>query len=198
MTEKAAPEAYYHVKLQQIRNQSVTRIHGHPLELQNQQEVVDLVGETKHGPRFALQWCLCVQDSLDNPCHCDQNIIWLARSDVVASGIITQQKDHAGKSLYFFDLKNDSEILMERIQPLSVTTVKKMSALSRKEFERLLLVSTALGGLPFTKSRPIADIEDWVDLLEKLAIAIEESGILDPPATFGELVDQIRDWVERQ
>jgi hypothetical protein len=138
-------ESYDKVKLEQIKSESVTRIYGRPLDGGDQ---FDLAARSKDDSHFALQWCLCVQDSPESPCLCRPLIVWIGRTDVITWGE-QGRKDHAGESLYFFDLRNDSELLLERIQPISTTVARRLASLPRGDFDKLLAASTTFAGIPF-------------------------------------------------
>jgi hypothetical protein len=165
-------EAYDAVKLDQIKSESVTRIYGHPLEDIDQ---VDQGVRRRNENPFAVQWCLCVQDSPQSPCMCRPLIVWLTPLDVVSYGK-TEYKDRAGESLYFFDITNDAKLLLERVQPIGTSAAKKIMGLSHGDVDRLLAKSTTLAGLPFNGPTTIADDPSpWLDLFEML----EDLGVFD-------------------
>jgi hypothetical protein len=170
-------ETYQAVKLEQVKSETVTRIYGRPLDDGDQ---LDLTDRTRDDSRFAVQWCLCVQDSPESPCHCLPLIVWLGRPDVIAYGK-TDQKDHAGETLYFFDLKNDATLLLDRVQPISTSAAKRLAGLSPADAATLLEASTTLAGVPFSTAaaipwRTIIEVGAAIaDLLEKAG----EAGVFD-------------------
>lgn len=166
-------EAYDAVKLEQIKSETVTRIYGHPLEGVDQLAAAD---GGRIDTSFAVQWCFCVQDSPQSPCLCRPLIVWLGRGDVVSYGT-TEHKDPAGESLHFFDLKNDAELLLERVQPIGMAAVRRFTGLSHVEVDKLLAKSTSLAGLPFNGPTPIAmDISTIIEVYEALKEAKEALG----------------------
>jgi hypothetical protein len=84
-------------------------------------------------------------------------ILWLGHPDVVTYGK-TDQKDHAGEALYFFDLKNDATLLLERLQPISTSTAKRIAGLSPDDAQKLLAGSTTFGGSPSVAAMSVKDI----------------------------------------
>jgi hypothetical protein len=158
-------ETYQAVKLEQIKNETITRIYGRPLDSGEQLDVTD---PTNADSRIAVQWCLCVQDSPESPCHCLPLIIWLGRRDVIHLEK-TDQKDHAGETLYYFDLKNDATLLLDRVQPISTSTAKRLVGMSHADVETLLDASTKLAGVP------LGGVAEFpvVVVLEGIAAALE-------------------------
>ena len=163
-------ETYQALKLEQIKSETVTRIYGRPLDDGDQ---LDLTDRTRDDFRFAVQWCLCVQDSPESPCHCLPLIVWLGRLDVIAHGK-ADQKDHAGETLYFFDLKNDATLLLDRVQPISTSAAKRLAGLSPADAATLLEASTTLAGVPFGT----AEIS-WKSIIEDILEKLDDAGVLD-------------------
>jgi hypothetical protein len=145
-------ETYDGVKREQIKSETVTRIYG---RLLGDADQLGLADRGAGDSRFPVQWCLCVEHSPDSPCICPPLIVWVDRLDVVAHGE-TDHKDHSGASLSYIDLRNDAQLLLERVQPLSTAAVKRIAALSPRDVDRLLGLSTTLAGLPLEGTRTIA------------------------------------------
>ncbi len=183
-------EAYDAAKLAQIKSATVTRMYGSPLDDLDQ---LGLADQSRRDSRFAVQWCLCVQDSPESPCLCRPVIVWLGRLDVVSYGK-TVHKDQAGESLYFFDLKNDATLLLERVQPISAAVVKKIASLSHRDVDNLLAASTTLAGLPFGGATTIAQMVDPSLLPVLLDLLLDALGELAAPIDWQQLA---QDYIHR-
>jgi hypothetical protein len=182
-------ETYQAVKLEQVKSETITRIYGRSLDDGGQ---LDLTNRTRDDSRFAVQWCLCVQDSPESPCHCLPLIVWLWRPDVIAYGK-TDQKDHAGETLYFFDLENDATLLLDRVQPISTSAAKRLAGLSPGDVEKLLVASTTLAGIPFGGPTTISqefDPSTWATFWSWL---FNDSGLFDAI----DMQQMVRDYIRQ-
>jgi len=100
---------YDEVKLNKLQRNSTIRIFGKPLE-QNFKSVIG-ISENKRG-RIVIDLCFCVHDNPPGSCKCPSNImIWMTTDDIISSGEVD------GKDMYYFDIKRDSELLMEELIP---------------------------------------------------------------------------------
>jgi hypothetical protein len=169
-------ETYDTVKLEQIKSKTVTRIYGRPLEDNDQ---LGLTDRTRDDSRFPIHWCFCVQDSPSSPCLCMPHIVWLGHPDVVTYGK-TDQKDHAGEALYFFDLKNDATLLLERLQPISTGTAKRLAGLSPADAATLLDASTTPAGVPFgVAENPVVVVLEGIAAAMAIIKGLNDAGVFD-------------------
>jgi hypothetical protein len=113
--------AYQEAKLEQLKAQAVSRLHGSPLDdidkLANANGNGNGNGASARKVSFPLQWCHCVQDSPGNPCNCAPLILWVNTTDIIEYGK-SELKGSDGERLYYFDVANDASLLAEVLRPV--------------------------------------------------------------------------------
>jgi hypothetical protein len=104
-------------KLQQLNAVSTYRVYGHALESEQESHAAKRSW-------IPIRPCRCVQDSPQHPCGCYHEAVWWLPADAVMAQGSSSRKDHDGKELHFFDLRLESKIMVESLQPLSVAALK--------------------------------------------------------------------------
>ena len=138
---------YAYSKTQQLLRASSTRIYGTILERVSNTPV----GATaRKEPYMPVGLCFCVQDSPDNPCPCTSDlIIWIPVDQIISSGKLDNKE---GKSLHYFDVRRDADLLMERMFSFKASVYE-----NRKKLSNLSGISSSI-----EVDEPI---EEFLDLL---------------------------------
>lgn len=71
---------------------------------------------------FPILWCLCVQDSPENPCPCNGPIVWLPRDGVMRTDRDFRQSED-GMSVDRFRVARGAKALVDRIDSVPVETL---------------------------------------------------------------------------
>ena len=129
------PVDFNEAKLEQLEAAATYRVYGREIEFDG--------GATGDGATARQGWrlvrpCFCDPDSPRSPCLTDEARWWLRREDVVNEGNAERQH-HDRQGVQFFDVRLDSRIMVESVQPVSAETVKRLEAsVSPEEFGGLV------------------------------------------------------------
>lgn len=165
---------YNEAKLQQLNAADTYRVYGQALQFD--QDTGDEL--TARRRRTLIQPCLCVQDSPDNPCPCNIDVLWwLEEGAIVAQGK-SGRKDHRGKELQFFDVRVESTIMVESIQPVSVSALKRLGRDHTQE--RLLNLGGGSGGNAVPGIAPIDPDDILVHILGAAAYELLKEIVTGP------------------
>jgi hypothetical protein len=164
--------SYEEMKEKQLEDTMVTKIHGVPLHLEGSQLDFD-----SNGAFWPIAWCLCVQDSPDNPCPCkDPIIVWLPKDKILKSGK-SRRKNHEGSEVYWFEMTNGADVMVEELHSLKVKDLADGSygpegngtsvSFSKKSIRSRLLKAAfslgfAIGTAIDEETGASDDIADWL------------------------------------
>ncbi len=148
-------------KLKQLDGATTYRVYGH--ELKFDRDTAKAGARARRRYRL-FQPCLCVWDSPQNPCRCDDGMLWWLPADAIIGEDKAGRKDHHGKELQFFDVRIDSKILVETVRPVSAGALKGLGQNISPQTVLLTGLLLDAGG----KSRPLTQKEkNWLmDFLE--------------------------------
>ena len=101
--------SYADIKHEQLQKESTIRFYGEPIDYGSGS--VFNIKDIKGGFFGIYDWCLCVQDSPDNPCPCGKNeILWVPIKHLLSSGMDEEKKR------YYFDIAKEADLQIERLQ----------------------------------------------------------------------------------
>lgn len=136
-------------KLKQLDAATTFRVYGHELEFERETAKAGV----RAGRRYRLfQPCLCVQDSPQNPCPCDDTSFWWLLEDAIIGGGNAGRRDHHGQELQFFDVLIDSKIMVETVRPVSAGVLKGLGQNISPETILLAGLLSDAGGLGVIQS----------------------------------------------
>jgi len=134
---------------------------------------------------IGIGWCVCVQDSPENPCPCNGGILWLPEAAVVNESD-TGRKSADGDDILRFMVKRDADIVVETYSPV------RADALSRIERS----VSSS-GNLPGKGGRrPRGQAVGWVAGAIEVLVAAYHFGKEVDKDTEGGISDYLADAIE--
>lgn len=134
-------------KLRQLDAAATYRVYGHEVEFEQ--------GASARR-RWRLIWpCFCVHDSPENPCPCmEDGPIWWLQGDAVLNEGDAGRKGHEGEELHFFDVRLDSQIMVESVQPVRASDLKRLEGAVSPERFRDLMTGTGSGGAEVVFAKP--------------------------------------------
>lgn len=114
-------------KREKVRAISNRHLRGVPLF-----DVGDEDSISKLSPPFPIEWCLCVQDSPENPCPCKGLVLWLPTFPRAVRKTGTRSSDD--EAIYDFELDPDAEVIVELQMSIPLRSLERlrMAALRRK------------------------------------------------------------------
>ncbi|MDD9716903.1 hypothetical protein PVW48_09120 [Dinoroseobacter sp. PD6] len=117
MTKQPTPRQldYDTARAQLVEDAATVAIHGIALKESDAKATARGFWET----HFPILWCLCVQDSPDNPCPCTGPIVWLPRDGVVRSEPALRRSDE-GRAIDRYRVTRGAKVLVDRIESLPV------------------------------------------------------------------------------
>lgn len=189
-------------KADKAERSSTRKMHGVPIH--NIDGGFDIA---KMGLPFPVTWCLCVQDSPQNPCPCRDFVLWLPTFPKAVKK--TGSKDVDGRDVYEFSMPSDAEVLVDLQMPLKLSTLQRLAAgTARRRRGRVVVVSgsaaatSSAGSAAGRRSSDANGVmaapdKGWLDVSFGLGKAF--GGLLDDLAGSNEggndnLSDDLSDW----
>lgn len=144
----------------------------------------------------AIQHCLCVQDTPDNPCQCKGPLLWVPEGAIVSEGP-SGRTDEDGRKLKEFAVRRDAQLIVERPTSIRADTFLRLSTLfsgpagSRplpgRKPPRVVMKGETSDELPTVREigswlYDVIDevsggsLSEWGERLEELGDALEELG----------------------
>ena len=77
--------------------------------------------------RRPFNFCLCVQDSPDNPCPCDDFLFWADEKDIVRE-YNSKVSDISGRQIVDVVIRKKSSLVIERAREISADVLAQMAA----------------------------------------------------------------------
>jgi hypothetical protein len=167
-------------KLRQLDASTTYRVYGHEVEFEQ--------GASARR-RWRLIWpCFCVHDSPDSPCPCMEDAPrWWLPADAVLNEGDAGRKGHDGEELHFFDVRLDSQIMVESLQPVRAGDVKRLEGAVSPERFRDLMSGFGSGGAGVI-ALTFGELFDYLkkaskvsldDIVNEIADALDKTGIFD-------------------
>lgn len=102
------------IKHEQLMKASTIRVYGEPLDYGSGSTFN--IKSIKGGFFGIYDWCLCVQDTPDNPCPCGKNeVIWVPVKYLLASGMDEEKKK------CFFDISKEADLQIEKLHSVKAS-----------------------------------------------------------------------------
>jgi hypothetical protein len=169
-------------KLRQLDAATAYRVNGH--------EVAFEQGASARR-RWRLIWpCFCVHDSPDSPCPCmEDGPRWWLPADAVLNEGDAGRKGHDGEELHFFDVRLDSQIMVESVQPVHASDVKRLEGAVSPERFRNLMSGFGSRGAGVIAGPTFGELIDYLkkaaklsfdDIINEMTDALDKTGIFDP------------------
>lgn len=134
--------SYEEMKANTLHKKSVLKLFGIPLS-----QADGGISKSTKLKRFKPIWgCLCVQDSPENPCNCNDLLIWVPEEKIFDS-YSTEKRNHDGQTLNCFEIISDAEVLIERVSKIAISHLGKINELQSTSKMMMKGKGTKIGGL---------------------------------------------------
>ena len=168
-------------KLRQLDAATTYRVYGH--------EVAFEQGASARR-RWRLIWpCFCVHDSPESPCPCMDAPRWWLAADAVLNEGDAGRKGHDDEELQFFDVRLDSQIMVESLQRVSTSYLKRLEAAVSPERFRDLMSGSGSGGPGVVAKDVVDELIDYVkkkakdkldEVIDEISDGLDELGKTPP------------------
>ncbi len=104
-------------KSKMITKTSGLELLGLPIDASSAQN--DELSRKLWDTHFPFLWCLCVQDSPDNPCPCTGPIVWVPRTAILRSEALNRTSED-GRVIERLEIRRETELVVDMVTHITV------------------------------------------------------------------------------